>query len=751
MTSLRSRICWSLGLLFAVLALSAVFAGTAAAMPQQVEGPTGQPVQDPNSVEALGGSSLSHPFPIDNYGLDEQVEWSITEWSHTFDLIMQWIIQMIWEVVIYLLNGILVMLTWAFSLDLLQKSMPQLAADLQTLRDNIITPWGLSAIAAMSLWGIWNGLVRNKTIDTFRGLAASLLCMTALLGLIGNPAGTLGAAMSAANGASTEMLNSISRGTVKDPEEGVATTEQNLFNTVVLRPWDALEFGDVKYGFSKPAGLNQSVNDTWLQDVPDSPWRKSLFDITDSPSRQGAEAFGFGREPPGKDRNLGDMYSLAGQPKKVALIGSGFVMPRLALLALILVGMFGAIALFFYLSVRLLMAAVFILILVMFAPAMFLIAAFGESGRASVIAWVTRLAGAVTTKVIYALFLAVIVEGSIFVTELELGFFPTWIVFIAFWWGVLLKRHDLLALLSLNPKGAAPAGLDFNGASSGNGLSQLFYAKQLAGDGRRVARRLTRVGTALPRVGRKIIRRKREVGRLEKSDAARQIALETLEGEGRTILERRRDREHQEKLESRHPKLRKDRELKEDLTAIDKRIAESKKGPGEVDEVRMKALEDEREKVERDRAALHADPDYAKAWAAAATSKPREVTQAEVRGWVRDRRSELAKGPAAPENLEAAGFDPEAQMLASSLGPAAVKSQQRESQRVSNRHRELLDRAGVDNPGDSREPLSRRELRRVRKEARKSGNLDHYREIAKQRKPRHRQALRNERRRRRVR
>ena len=58
------------------------------------------------------------------------------------------------------------------------------------------------------------------------------------------------------------------------------------------------------------------------------------------------------------------------------------------------------------------MAALFVLVLAMFAPAMFLVAALGESGRASVYAWFLRLLGAITTKVVFALFLAVIVAAA---------------------------------------------------------------------------------------------------------------------------------------------------------------------------------------------------------------------------------------------------------------------------------------------------------------------------------------------------
>ena len=69
------------------------------------------------------------------------------------------------------------------------------------------------------------------------------------------------------------------------------------------------------------------------------------------------------------------------------------------------------VALLAYLGVRLLLAAILTLLLLLFAPAMLLAPAFGDSGRATFIAWVKRLVGAIAAKLIYALFLAVVLAA----------------------------------------------------------------------------------------------------------------------------------------------------------------------------------------------------------------------------------------------------------------------------------------------------------------------------------------------------
>lgn len=591
-------------------------------------------------------------------------------------------IQFIWQLVLYLMNGILVMLQLAFKLDLLEESMGKLAEALAAMKNTIVTPGGLAALAAMSIWGIWNGLIRNKTIDTVRGLIVSLLFMAGLLGVIGDPGETLGTATHAANEASGEVLSSIANAKVgANTRGGVRAVDESIFTMTIKPAFCALQFGDVKYCEKKPSGLNQSIADTWLQAPPQSEWRKSLWEITKAEDED--EALDDVVDPPAK--GLGNPAVLAGQPGKVKMIGSGSVMPRAALLLLILVGVLGAIALFCYLAARLLMAALMVLILIMFAPVMFLVAALGEGGRASVVAWLMRLVGAFLTKVIFAFFLAVIVAGSSLIAELEFPFLPTWIVFATFWWSVLLKRKDLLALVSLDPKTATPSGLDYDGAGGGNAHSQFFNARQFAGKGGRTASRVTRGVTrgaiAGPRVvlrgGLGKLRRHKEGKRAGRSDAARQFAREELENEARFMFERRNAAQHQAKLEKGQPSVR------------------------------------------------------------------RKVTQAQVQNWINGRRSELGRGADAPENLEAAGINPVQHRLSNRATQDVNRAM---TQQNMDRHRQLLDRAGVGHSGDEHQAMGRRELKRARKEARIVGRKSEFRKTARERAARHRQGFRNEKR-----
>lgn len=772
-----------------------VFAGATAEGTAEANTSVGA-TSDANPLESLGDTgSDAHPYPLDNYGLDEQVQWGTTHLGNTFDRVTQWLIQSVWQIFLYIFSAVLTMLHWAFSLDLLNhqdghhvSGMAKLTEALRTLHDTVIQPWTLAAIAGLALWGIWNGLLRRKTIDTLRGLALALACMVGLLVVINDPVDTLGTATNIADGASDQVLNAVSRGSVDEPNQAVRSAEQGLFSAVILRPWCALQFGDVDYCLSTPPGIKQSVADTWLQDSPDSKWRTSLWNITGSESEAKARMQGFGMGPPGKDRDLGDMYKLAGHPEKIELLGNtpgsadgvnGGTMPRLALLLLILAGLIGAICLFCFLAARLLLAALFVLILIMFAPAMFLVAALGEAGRMSVIGWAKLLLGAVVEKVIFAFFLAVIVATSNLVIELQLGFLATWLVFIAFWWGVLLKHKELLAPLRLDHKSATSSGVGLHGLGGGNMLSQLFYAKQLAGSARRATRPLTRAATWAPRTalrkaGPRVLvrktgehfRREREAARLGESDTIRDVAAEELQETGRRSLERRYATERKAALTTAQPFLEEERRRSRRLSGIDHELA-TERSRRQVIQTKLGAttrgtpawggLQGELESADRRIAHLQssrgparealdsyrAEPEFQRArWVA--NSEPRQAGEREVQAWVSERRAQLGGRVTSAENLWAAGIDP-AEYASAGTGRRAEL--QRTAQERFDRDRELLDR--IDGQAPGRGPaIDRGRRRQARREAKvRPGGRREYDDRAHRNTSQRRKAQRSEKRR----
>src|SRR5204862_3981373 len=93
---------------------------------------------------------------------------------------------------------------------------------------------------------------------------------------------------------------------------------------------------------------------------------------------------GIGEDQPAKLPDAVKAH-VAKDPKRVALQEAGGTFPRFGLLVLVGAGTAGAIALLGYIGIRLLLAAILALLLLLFAPAILLAPAFGESGRATFI------------------------------------------------------------------------------------------------------------------------------------------------------------------------------------------------------------------------------------------------------------------------------------------------------------------------------------------------------------------------------
>ena len=97
--------------------------------------------------------SITHPYPISKYGLDVQIETGVTRIEDNLFAALQSIGALAWLALVYALKGVLLLLEWAFSLDLLNEAMRPVRRALQTLhRDVLGTPWFLAAIAVAGLW-----------------------------------------------------------------------------------------------------------------------------------------------------------------------------------------------------------------------------------------------------------------------------------------------------------------------------------------------------------------------------------------------------------------------------------------------------------------------------------------------------------------------------------------------------------------------------------------------------------------------
>lgn len=486
-----------------------------------------------------GSGSVAHRYPISSYGFDVRVGFSLTDVGEGFLGALQNIAALVWMGLVFALKGVLLLLEWSFSVDLTARAMPDARRTLADLHQRAFgETWMLAALSVAGLWGIWRGLVQRRTTQTLAALAATVGLMLAGLVVVARPDDTVGYAARLSNDAGTAVL-AASRGLdARQPRAALAAALSDVFDGLVRDPWCALEFGSVEY-CDRPArsGAQTTNADVWLAYPAQSRERGALFKLLKGEELDTGDGLLDRLPAPGVARDVlglgGDDADLpdevralvAREPKRAELQQAGGTFPRFALLAVIAVGLFGAIALLAYLGVRLLLASALTLLLLLLAPVMLLAPAFGDSGRATFIAWAKRLIGAIAAKLIYALFLAIVLACARVFGGLGIGWFGTWLVLAAFWWGVLLKRKELVGFVSAGA--VQPSGNTLGGA-----LSQAYYAMQIT----RGARQQTRAAAGIPLRAASEVRARRAEGQTARATATGALAREQLDADGTRVL-----------------------------------------------------------------------------------------------------------------------------------------------------------------------------------------------------------------------
>ncbi|MFL5844339.1 MAG: hypothetical protein ACJ762_06565 [Solirubrobacteraceae bacterium] len=465
--------------------------------------------------------SIAHQYPVGNYGLDVHVDVGVTHLGDAFLGALQSVGGLVWMALVYALNGVLLLLEWGFSIDLLGTAMSGVRQTLSTLHTSVIgQSWFLAALSVTALWGMWRGLVQRQATQTIVGLLATVGLMVCALVILAQPDDTVGYASRLANDASLGLLAASTAQPLDHPARSLSEASQGVFDSLVRDPWCALQFGSVDYCDQRPEAPKDllkvvedapSVADLWLASAPGEKNRDLLYELLKGDSFYAK----------------GDMAD----PGRIRMQEAGGTFSRLAILGLIAIGLLGACALLAYLGIKLLLASVLALLLLLFAPAMLLAPAFGESGRATFIAWGKRLVGALAAKLVYALFLAVVLAGAAVLRRLEIGWFGTWLLQIAFWWGVLIKRHELIGFVSVKPRPDNARGMM-------SSFAQGYYALQM---GRTAKAATQRVFGAPGRAGQALADRGRGV-RAVKAQRSAEAAIAEFDSDGRRYLEGEQER-----------------------------------------------------------------------------------------------------------------------------------------------------------------------------------------------------------------
>ena len=623
--------------------------------------------------------SIAHPYPIGNYGFDIHIDTGFDAPAGSFFSAIQNVLLFCWLGLLYLVKGVLLLLDWAFSLNLINDNMSDLRNGLARV-DELFggnSTFFLAAIACLGLWGIWRGFVQRQTIQTIAGLAGSVALMIAALVIIHNPVDTVGHVSALSNGGAREITATMSDAGGHGNADGLSAGMQNVFAGVALRPWCALEFGSVDFCLAKPpqdSNLYDSDARVLQDDAHEAPTVADLF--LRFPSN-GSERNHLYENWKGDDKRTSPHMSM---------MKRGSTAARVALFVLIAVGMLGAIALLAWLGFKLIGYAILALFLILLTPVMLIAAAFGETGRGAFAGWAKRLLVALIAQFLFAVLLGLVLFTATLLGGLHgIGWLGLWTIQTIFWWTAFLRRHEIVGWITLG------------GTSGERGLrahSALLWARQLSAPVRRTA----------------------EVAGIGARRAEGQVAVwrhAEREGEqaaARTVLGRHADRALDREYDHARGRLGERRRMKGELRAVDDALKARGLDPGD----RARLL------TRRDAIVAQLEsPDlrHAERLVRRADDNERDLgrrwSKDDRENWQTRRRNEIAQDIAIddPRNLLAAGIDPDDYARAD--GAHRAKLREQAAQAVKSQQRLL---SGV---SDERSPRpARSDARAARKEIR---------------------------------
>ena len=434
------------------------------------------------------------PAPTNNYELDVNIDVGTLGLSSggLLSVIQDVFIAPVWNMLVWLVHALVVMLQWCYTLELLGgATMSPLERSLRGAQASFTQPWLVLVLAVAAVLVLYNGLVRRRVAETLAEALLTIAMMALGLWVIADPLGTVGAVGRFANQASLGTLGAVTEGTTADAPQTLGDGMRALFAGAIEQPWCYLEFGNVRW-CSDPTSLEPRLRKAAASIVTSE--RAKLGCRTSvtpppcpSPSDASALTLEHSDELVGEADTNGALFLAfpANLPERNSVKeGSSLLhvlcqsdndtkckgstaaqaefrsdsgtFPRAIGIVLIAVGVLGMTMLFGLIAVQLLVAAVLCLFLLLLAPFAVLAPALGEAGRAVFTGWLTRLIGTVSSKLIFSFIFGALLATQHMLASLEpLGWWTQWLLISAFWWVAFLKRHQAMAMLANRGSGAA--------------------------------------------------------------------------------------------------------------------------------------------------------------------------------------------------------------------------------------------------------------------------------------------------------
>jgi hypothetical protein len=432
------------------------------------------------------------PAPTNNYDLDVNIDTGVLGLGNgeLLSVIQDLFIAPVWEALVWIVHALVVMLQWCYTLELLGGStMSDLKSSLRETQASFTEPWLALMLAVASVLALYNGLVRRRVAETLGQVLLTIAMMAGGLWMIADPLGTVGAVGQFANQASLGTLGAVARGTTANASRTLGDSMRALFAGTIELPWCYMEFGNVRW-CSDPAAMDArlrtaasnivAAEQAKLACQPSSthrpcPSSSGTLGLTAEHTGQlvreadtnGALFLAFPANGPernsvkAKDSLLHVLCQAEDDTKcegsmaaQAEFRSDSGTFPRMIGVVLIAAGVIGMTTLFGLLAVHLLASAVLSLFMLLLAPFAVLAPAIGDAGRAFFMGWLTRLLGAVSSKLIFSFLLGALLTMQRILSSLEpLGWWTQWLLISAFWWVVFLKRHQALAFVRNGGRG----------------------------------------------------------------------------------------------------------------------------------------------------------------------------------------------------------------------------------------------------------------------------------------------------------
>jgi hypothetical protein len=408
--------------------------------------------------------------PLENYQFDVHIDTGIVGQTPE-SIIENLLLKPAWMAVVWLTDVAVVALEWCFSIDLLGPgTFGSVTRGLQSMRDALTAPWLGPALAVAAVAVLYNGIVRRRVVETLGQVALLVAMMVGGLWIIADPRATVGEASRLVNDASLGVLGAAATGDPAHPLRSLDDALRPLFAVSVTGPWCYLEFGDVDWcrapgrldprlvaaagavvahdrsAASSPAERRAAAAETaavarartngdlFLALPSNGPRRNSINADATSPSLLAVLC--------GSDTATSCSADTGAQAEFRTEKGTG---ARVGGLLLIGIGAAGMFALIGFICLRLIGAALLALVFLLLAPIAVLAPALGDGGRDAFRRWSLRLLGAVAAKLVYSVFLGVVLLMVRILAGLGgLGWWTQWILIACFWWLVFNHRHRVL-------------------------------------------------------------------------------------------------------------------------------------------------------------------------------------------------------------------------------------------------------------------------------------------------------------------